>query len=62
MKVSSAYTRLLVSDLEACFLFYKDVMEFEVKQEDIEDGYAEFVIGNMRRAFISQARNGKNNS
>ncbi|GJD23118.1 hypothetical protein RIVM261_080740 [Rivularia sp. IAM M-261] len=23
-------------------------MKFEVKQEDIEDGYAEFVIGNMR--------------
>ncbi len=48
MKVSSAYTRLLVSDLEACFLFYKDVMEFKVKQEDIENGYAEFSIGNMQ--------------
>lgn len=52
MKVSSAYTRLLVSDLEACFLFYKDVMEFEVKQEDIEDGYAEFSIGNMRLSLF----------
>jgi hypothetical protein len=34
MQVSSAYTRLLVSDLKACFFFYKDVMEFPVKVED----------------------------
>lgn len=52
MKVSSAYTRLLVSDLEACFLFYKDVMEFEVKVNAQEDGYVEFKVGDMKLSLF----------
>jgi predicted enzyme related to lactoylglutathione lyase len=52
MKVSSAYTRLLVSDIKACFLFYKDVMEFDVKVESLEDGYAEFLVGDMKLSLF----------
>lgn len=54
MKVSSAYTRLLVSDLEACFLFYKDVMEFEVKIDAQENGYVEFKVGDMKLSLFKR--------
>lgn len=47
MKVNSAYTRLLVSDLAGCFSFYKDVLGFEVVVDAQETGYAEFKVGNM---------------
>ena len=52
MKVSSAYTRLLVSDLKATFEFYRDVMEFEVKVENLEDGYVEFQVGDMKLSLF----------
>ncbi|MGH2415206.1 MAG: VOC family protein, partial [Microcystaceae cyanobacterium] len=48
MKVSKSYTRLLVKDWKACFLFYKDVIEFDVAVEDEETGYAEFQAGDMK--------------
>lgn len=48
MKVNLAYTRLLVNDLKACLLFYKDVLEFDVIVEDEEGGYIEFKAGDMR--------------
>ncbi|NMG20591.1 VOC family protein [Brasilonema bromeliae] len=50
MKVSKSYTRLLVKDWKACFLFYKDVIEFDIAVEDQEAGYAEFKAGDMRLA------------
>lgn len=52
MKVRSAYTRLLVADLEACFRFYQDVLEFPVVMEDLERGYAEFAAGEMKLALF----------
>ena len=52
MKVSSSYTRLLVSDLEACWRFYKDVMEFKVTIEDLNGGYIEFAPPTMRLALF----------
>lgn len=52
MKVLTSYTRLLVSDLEACFIFYRDVMKFEVAMENLSDGYAEFRVGDMRLALF----------
>lgn len=52
MKVSSAYTRLLVNDFRACFLFYKDVMEFVVTVEDDPSGYAEFKVGDMKLSLF----------
>lgn len=52
MKVKTSYTRLLVSDLEACFLFYRDVMEFSVTIEDLKEGYAEFAVADMKLALF----------
>lgn len=52
MQVESAYTRLLVSDLTTCFLFYKDVLELEVIVDDQKGGYAEFKAGNMRLSLF----------
>lgn len=52
MDIKSAITRLLVSDLEACFLFYRDVMEFKVSIEALEDGYAEFAAAEMTFALF----------
>lgn len=52
MKVRASYTRLLVSDLEACFNFYRDVMEFKVNIEALRDGYAEFAAGDMTLALF----------
>ncbi|MBR8837450.1 MAG: VOC family protein [Stigonema ocellatum SAG 48.90 = DSM 106950] len=48
MKVGLAYTRLLVNDWKACFVFYKDVMGFDITVEDEEGGYVEFKAGDMR--------------
>ncbi len=52
MKVITSYTRLLVSDLEACFVFYRDVMGFKVTMEDLNSGYAEFLAGDMKLALF----------
>ena len=52
MKIRAAYTRILVSDLETCFNFYRDVMEFKVNMEALRDGYAEFAAGDMRLALF----------
>jgi len=52
MKVSSSYTRLLVSDLEACLQFYKNAIEFQVTIEDLKSGYIEFAPPNMRLALF----------
>lgn len=52
MKVRASYTRLLVSDLEASFLFYRDVMEFKLTVEDMPDGYAEFEVGGMKLSLF----------
>ena len=52
MKVLTSYTRLLVSDLEACFIFYRDVMKFEVAMENLNDGYAEFLAGDLKLALF----------
>ena len=52
MKVKTAYTRLLVTDIEACFLFYRDVMQFKVTVEDFQSGYAEFEAGDMKLALF----------
>jgi predicted enzyme related to lactoylglutathione lyase len=52
MKVGKSYTRLLVKDWKACFLFYKDVIEFDIAVENEEDGYAEFKAGDMRLSLF----------
>jgi predicted enzyme related to lactoylglutathione lyase len=52
MKVLKSYTRLLVSDLEACFIFYRDMMEFQVTTDALHDGYADFAAGDMNLALF----------
>ena len=52
MEIQKSYTRLLVSDLEACFLFYRDLMEFKVTFEDLNEGYAEFAVADMKLSLF----------
>ena len=52
MDIKTAYTRLLVADLQACFEFYRDVLEFTVVTEALEDGYAEFSTPGMKLALF----------
>ena len=52
MDIKTAYTRLLVADLKACFEFYRDVMEFKVAIEALEDGYAEFSTPAMQLSLF----------
>lgn len=52
MDVRLGFTRLLVADLEACFLFYRDVMGFDVAVEDESGGYIEFRVGEMRLSLF----------
>jgi len=53
MQVRTSYTRLLVTDLKACFAFYRDIMEFKLLVDATHEGYAEFAAGDMKLA-ISQ--------
>jgi catechol 2,3-dioxygenase-like lactoylglutathione lyase family enzyme len=53
MQVRNSYTRLLVTDVKACFAFYRDIMEFKVIVDASQEGYAEFAAGDMKLA-ISQ--------
>ena len=50
--IQTAYTRILVNDFTSCFLFYKDVMEFDVTVDDQEAGYAEFKVADMRLSLF----------
>lgn len=52
MDIRISYTRLLVDDLKACFEFYRDVMEFKVVMEALDDGYAEFVTPDLRLSLF----------
>ena len=54
MNIQSAYTRLLVCDFKACFLFYRDLLEFDVVIDDENNGYAEFKAGDMRLSLFNR--------
>ena len=54
MDVKISYTRLLVADLNACFEFYRDVMEFKVVMAALDDGYAEFTTPDMRLSLFKR--------
>lgn len=41
------FTRLLVSNFKACFLFYRDVMGFQPGFGTENDTYADFAVGNV---------------
>lgn len=54
MEIKSAHTRLFVSDLATCAEFYRDVMKFTPIVIQVEKGYAEFEIANMRISLFRQ--------
>ncbi len=54
MEVRSAHTRLFVNDIAVCAQFYQDVLKFKPIALQIEKGYAEFEIANMRISLFSQ--------
>jgi lactoylglutathione lyase len=49
--VQLTHIRLLVSDYDACFRFYRDVMGFEVLWGAEGEGYADFKAGDGRTAL-----------
>jgi catechol 2,3-dioxygenase-like lactoylglutathione lyase family enzyme len=59
--VKLSYIRLLVTDFDACFRFYRDVMGFEVGWGEEGAGYADFKTGSdtglalFDKAEMSQA-------
>lgn len=48
----SVHARLLIKDYQACLLFYRDLMEFEVIWDDGD--YAAFQDGEMRLAIFKR--------
>jgi hypothetical protein len=49
------FTRLLVSDFKACFfLFYQDVMGFQVGFGPEDDTYADFVVGEVNISLFDR--------
>jgi lactoylglutathione lyase len=53
------YTRLLVSNFKACFLFYRDVMGFEATYGSENDTYADFNTGQISIALFDKAEMSK---
>lgn len=48
------YTRLLVSNFKACFLFYRDVMGFQATYGTENDTYADFDTGEVGIALFDK--------
>ena len=48
------HTRLLVSDYQECFHFYRDVLEFNVGWGDEESNYADFETGEATLALFDR--------
>ena len=55
MKVYKSFTRLLVNDWKACVSFYKDIMQFDIAQEDEQGGYAEFNVAQMKLSIFRRS-------
>ncbi|MFQ5891377.1 MAG: VOC family protein [Candidatus Methanofastidiosia archaeon] len=54
MTFKFTHIRLLVSDLKACFLFYRDVLGFDVLWGDEKSNYASFKTGHTALALFKQ--------
>lgn len=54
MHLKFDYTRLLVSDYKACFVFYRDVMGFKPTFGNEEDVYADFDTGAVTLALFDR--------
>jgi lactoylglutathione lyase len=48
------YTRLLVSNFKACFLFYRDIMGFQAVFGTENDAYADFNTGTVTLALFDR--------
>jgi catechol 2,3-dioxygenase-like lactoylglutathione lyase family enzyme len=54
MKFKYDYTRLLVSNFKECFLFYRDLMGFQVTYGTENGTYADFNTGTVSIALFDQ--------
>ena len=54
MNYQFTYTRLLVSDFKASFLFYRDIMGFKATYGSENDVYADFDTGTTTIALFSK--------
>jgi lactoylglutathione lyase len=54
MSYKFTYTRLLVSNFKACFLFYRDVMGFQPTFGSENDVYADFNTGDVILALFNR--------
>jgi catechol 2,3-dioxygenase-like lactoylglutathione lyase family enzyme len=54
MEIKAAATRLLVSDIEACCRFYRDLLGLPVVVEALDRGYAEFLVAGHRLSLFRQ--------
>ncbi|NMH69355.1 VOC family protein [Bacillus sp. RO3] len=50
------HTRLLVNDYKECFLFYRDVLGFEVSWGDETSSYGQFKVGHMELGIFDRKR------
>lgn len=55
MSYQFTYTRLLVSNFKACFLFYRDVMGFQATFGFENDVYADFNTGGVTLALFTRS-------
>jgi len=54
MSYKFEYTRLLVSNFKACFLFYRDIMGFQATFGTENDVYADFNTGTLTIALFDR--------
>ena len=54
MKLQLTHLRLLVSNYKDSFLFYRDLLKFDVDWGDEDSGYAEFNIGYLKLGLFKQ--------
>lgn len=48
------FTRLLVSNFQACFLFYRDVLGLQVGFGTENDSYADFIVGSVNISLFAK--------
>jgi catechol 2,3-dioxygenase-like lactoylglutathione lyase family enzyme len=54
MSYKYEFTRLLVSNFKACFLFYRDVLGFQVGFGTENDTYADFTLGTVNISLFDK--------
>jgi catechol 2,3-dioxygenase-like lactoylglutathione lyase family enzyme len=54
MSYTYEFTRLLVTDFRACFLFYRDILGFQVGFGTENDTYADFTLGAVNLSLFDK--------